>query len=262
MEGIISDSPEEMRLAFFKKLKQFQISHRISVWTRKENLPTGKDIYFLTQRDYVFLKKQNLLPNPSKICLLMTEQYLIDPKEEAVLWKMSAVISGNEQHRGEIAASYYQKIIEIRERKFLENMTLNEDINELKLNDFPVWLKKKITSAITELECIGPLKNGFILKDSKLIIKSSIKIKCPDWNDLTKAMTTLSFDNEDESQLIRVVLSKLIREINNIVIYPSGESETSFYFEFIKEKNQKSYESKPKLIGVIQDEYHSVDKMA
>ena len=57
LKALISQSPEELPEAFLKEFKKFNSDYKIKVWSRKDPLPKDYDFYFLSHRDYVFLKK-------------------------------------------------------------------------------------------------------------------------------------------------------------------------------------------------------------
>ena len=59
LRALISQSPEELPAAFFKEFKNFSSDHKVKVWSRKDPLPSDYDFYFLSHRDFVYLKKKN-----------------------------------------------------------------------------------------------------------------------------------------------------------------------------------------------------------
>jgi hypothetical protein len=247
--AVVSQSPEEMSEHFFKTLSRWVIPHRVSAWSRKDNFSLSKDFYFLSQRDYIHLKRSQNLPPPGQICLLMTEDYEPIDESEMMVWKSSFIIVGNEKGRGELSAYLYAYLVKHSFKNDFEDLVNSP--HKQSIFSIP-WLKLKVEGIVEEISLLGGTHTLEISLDGKkILINAEVPIACPDWSDFSETLTPLDIPEGIISAPGNLILKKISRD-STITIASSLDSvRTKLHVILEVFQTQKAFEKRHRLYGVV-----------
>jgi hypothetical protein len=115
LKVLISASPENFSEPFVKMVKEAGFPVKLKVWSRDDHAKQGYDIYFLTQRDFVYLDKLHQLPPASKVIAIFSpsfkESFLIEETDV----RFNGFIMGEVEERAsrsvELLKIYFQHVL-------------------------------------------------------------------------------------------------------------------------------------------------------
>ena len=253
LRALISESPEELPQAFFKELKSNSTNHKVKVWSRKNSLPLDYDFYFLSYRDFTYLKKLKQLPLPHKICVLATSANLDLSFKETSLTKISCYIIGSEESRGRLAAMFFSHLCQFRDGLIKHQINQSNTQESIAQLNCPEWLKGMIKHSLFEILSIDQHKEcRFILNESDEEIKITVdcKVDFPSIDLFSSCFSESGPEAIDLEALKVIALKSLLRSVSQTIIYPGQTGSTFFDLTFSKQKTQRKYEQAPKLFGI------------
>jgi hypothetical protein len=255
LKALISQSPEELPEAFFKEFKKFNSDYKIKVWSRKDPLPKDYDFYFLSHRDYVFLKKHNQLPLRNKIVLLATSISVESSFSGPVMDQICCFIAGNEEARGRLAADYFINACKMSLGVLpleIEAVTAVNFLDEMKI---PFWMKELIHQSLLELmawKSHRQLSFQVTEEEEHIIILASVEGELPSLELFCHTFHHSHLHELNQNGLKLLTLKSLFHRVSQTIIYLGKSRNTIFELKFKKAKTQKKYENFPKLFGLNQ----------
>lgn len=253
LRALISESPEELPQAFFKELKNFSTDHKVKVWSRKNSLPLDYDFYFLSYRDFTYLKKLKQLPLSHKICVLATTANLDLSFKETSLTKISCYIIGTEESRGSLAAKFFSHLCNYRDGLIKHQIHETSSLDCISNLSCADWLKGIIKHTLFELLSIDQHKEiRFLLNEGNDEIKITVdcKLEFPSIDLFSKCFSDSGPESLDLETLKVIALKSLLRSVSQTIIYPGQDGSTLFELTFMKAKTQRKYEQASKLFGI------------
>ncbi len=255
LRALISQSPEELPEAFFKEFKKFNSDYKIKVWSRKDPLPGDYDFYFLSHRDFVYLKKNKLLPLSEKIILLATSLSVESAFSESDGEKIGCFIAGNEEARGQLAAEFFVNLCKMSQGLLPRHIEAEGGLEILDRMTVPAWMKDNIHHALLDLVAWNPQsKLNFRMEEDHevVIIMASIEGDLPSLELFGHTFHHSHIGQLNHDSLKLLTLKSLFSRVSQTILFRAQGQKIIFELKFKKVKTQKKYESLPKLFGLNQ----------
>lgn len=243
LKVLISASPENFSEPFVKMVKEAGLPVKLKVWSRDDHAKQGYDMYFLTQRDFVYLDKLHQLPPANKVMAIFSPSY----KESFLIEETDVRFSGFIMGEVEERASRSVELLKI----YFQHEQMGQDSINLETLSLSPWLQQRVESVLSDMKEVSSDAKVKIFKNDQFLglkfENCSFKFAAEDFK--------FGFNSNlisKNSKISGIVLNRIFENASTFVQIEQGLGRNGqILIQFRLLKSMKQYENFPKLFAIL-----------